>query len=327
LSFAVPFSLLYYLDTQSFNETWKGRTFYLFFIWLFVLEVVLNWDRHKSETTNKLDSNVRSFAFAATLLLPTVYAVIANFYGLNQMITEFSTQYGVPWTKWMPLTTEYLVFTIFFALIIYLAYGLSGLANFSLSTFVLGVIGTVYMIDNIYPNGLFTPFQILVLPTAMLASSVLNFMGYRTLLGVTSGPEIGEMPHLTVLNPEGKIAGPFTIAWPCSGVQSLLIYTFTILLFLKKTDIPWKHRLIYFVIGAVVTYFINILRIVSIFVIAITGGDWALFHNYYGELYAMTWIIAYPLVIIGSRVLWRKIKPKFRDNNVMRGLLRQSPTA
>lgn len=61
-------------------------------------------------------------------------------------------------------------------------------------------------------------------------------------------------------------------------------------------------------LGVVVTYFINVLRIVTIFVIGINGGDWMAFHNIYGQLYSITWIVSYPLLIIGSQMLWAKIK-------------------
>jgi len=116
------------------------------------------------------------------------------------------------------------------------------------------------------------------------------------------------MPVLIAWDSQGRYSPPFAIGWPCSGVESLLIYSVTILLFLQKSVIPWKHRIIYFVIGGIVTYFINILRIVTIFVIAINGGDVWTFHDYYGQLYSITWIISYPLIIIGSRALWGIIR-------------------
>jgi exosortase/archaeosortase family protein len=88
-------------------------------------------------------------------------------------------------------------------------------------------------------------------------------------------------------------------------------------LFLKNSDIPWRQRTIYFIIGAIITYFINIMRIVTIFIIGIDYGvgspQWWQFHNYYGALYSISWIITYPLIIIGIQVLWSKIKK--RKNN------------
>ena len=311
LSFAIPLILLYYLHADSFTESWKGRTFYLFFIWLFVLEVILNWEKYRNDTAIRLYTKVRSFFFGVFLFLPTVYVIVSDFLGLNEIILDFSRQFNVEWISWMPLSIEYLVFAALFAGIVLLAYGLRGLADFSLSTAILGAIGAIYMIDNLYPYGLFTPFQIFVPTTAMLAANVLNFMGYQTRLIINSS-----MPLLQVWNSEG--GAQFRIAWPCSGVQSLLIYTLTILLFLKKTDISWIQRGVYLFVGAIVTYFINALRIVSIFVIAANGGDYLLFHDYYGELYSMTWIVSYPLVVIGSRVFWAKMKLRLNTGNLMR---------
>jgi exosortase/archaeosortase family protein len=209
-----------------------------------------------------------------------------------------------PWVSAMPLSTEYLVFTALFALIIMLEYGIEGLKSHAISTVFLGTIGALYMIDNVYPNGKFTPFQIIVPTTATLAANLLSFMGYR----IKWYPTIDGMPDLKVTNPQGTSSARFLIAWPCSGVESLLIYSVTILLFLKNSTISWKQRIVYFAFGAAVTYFINILRIVTIFIIGINGGDPMAFHDYYGQLYSITWITSYPLLIIGSRALWGKIR-------------------
>ena len=320
LNFIIPFALLYYLDAASFEKTWKGRTFYMFFIWLFVLELLLNWGKYEAGTTSKQSSKKKIFTLSVALTLPTVYVIIANFCGLNAKIIELVGQYNIkpPWADWMPLSIEYLAFTALFGLVILLSYGLRGLANFSLSLSLMGAIGALYIIDNLYPSGAFAPFQIIVPNTAALAASVLNLMGY----GVTFLPLDPSLPPnvpiLKVWNAQGYAI--FGIGWPCSGVESLIIYTVTILLFLKKSNISWKQKTAYFVVGAAITYFINALRIASIFVIAISSGwnPWYTppeviqFHDYYGPLYSIIWIISYPLIIIGSRILWSKSKDKLK---------------
>jgi len=299
--------------TNTFEVTWKGRTFYLFFLWLFILEIMLGWEELRA-IRFKLKS-IRTFAIIVALLLPTIYVVIANFYGLNKTIVDLAYQKGMrgsdglPPPNWMPLSTEYLVFTVLFALIVLVEYGISGLMNYSISITFLGIIGLIYTIDNLYPNGQFTPFQFLVFPTATLAASFLNLMGYQTSLSVIMDPIWGWLPKLTAQDPGNPLkSATFGIGWPCAGIESLLIFTVTILLFMKKSAIPTKQRIIYFVIGAAVTFFINILRIATIFIIGVNGGDWEAFHNFYGQLYSITWIILYPLIIIGSRVLWSKIR-------------------
>lgn len=305
LAFAIPFLILYNLYPASYEATWKGRTYYLFFIWLIFLELILSWERLQVKKINKLRST-RTITFVILLLLPTIYVVAANFYGLNNIILELAIKSKVPRAHEIPLSTEYLVFTMLFALTLLSAYGHEGLMIHSISVIFLGIIGLIYTVDSVYPYGSFTPFQILVPTTATLAANVLNFMGYQT---EWTGQLLGT-PQLRVWNQKGEAEAG--IAWSCSGIDSLLLYSVTILLFLKNTGISWKQRTIYFIIGAVITYFINILRIVTIFIIGIDYGvgssQWWQFHNYYGALYSITWIITYPLIIIGTQVLWRKIK-------------------
>jgi thaumarchaeosortase len=312
-SFIIPFLILYYLYPASFEATWKGRTYYLFFIWLILLELILNWEKIQVKI-HKIRSK-RFMAFITVSLLPTFYVIISNFCGLNTAIVNISPKhYGDPfWANLMPLSVEYLVFSILFVPIISTVYGIKELKNFLLPPCLIGVIGLIYVVDNLCPYGYFTPFQILVPTTTNLAATVLNMMGYETNITYHNSTIYGPAPYLKVQDPNisYRRAGSY-IAWPCSGIDSLIIYSAVILLFLKNTSISWKKRIAYFLIGAVVTYFINILRIVTIFLI---GMDYGMrspqvqqFHNYYGALYSIIWIMAYPLIIIGTQALWRKIK-------------------
>jgi thaumarchaeosortase len=301
-AFIIPFIILYHLDPKTFEATWKGRTYYLFFLWLFAIETILSGEEIHPEK-RKLKS-IKTFVFVIVLSLPTMYVIVTNYFGWNKIIANLAEKSGVQLAYDMPLSTEYLVFMVIFTAILILEYGISNLKNYAISTIFLGTIGMIYSVDNLYPYGRFTPFQIIVPTTTMLSANVLNLMGYHTLwLGISSG-----LPTLIAWDSHGNYSSPFSIGWPCSGVESLLLYTVTILLFLKKSAISWKHGIIYFTIGAIVTYFINILRIATFFIISINHGDITTFHNYYGQLYSITWIISYPLIIIGNQLLWSKIK-------------------
>jgi exosortase/archaeosortase family protein len=304
LSVVVPMALLYYVDAPSFDKTWKGRTFYLFFVWLFTMELILDWEKYVHEQKNEQRSIVRIIALVSEAALPSIYVVIEYFYGLNAAIVDLSLRNGIgaTWAYVVPLSIEYLVFSAMFVAVFVSAYGLVGLKGFSISASLLIVIGSIYMIDNLVPGGNFTPFQIIVPTTARLAAWVLNQMGYGISLSFN-----GNVPYLYVTNVNGKGWGAW-IAWPCSGVESLLIYTIVILLFLRNSHFSWKQRVAYFVLGALITYFINVLRIVTIFVIGINGGDFMAFHDIYGQLYSITWIVTYPVLIIVSQMLWAKIK-------------------
>jgi thaumarchaeosortase len=312
LAFAVPLLWLYFLDAASFEAMWKGRTFQLFFIWLIVLELILDWEKIKPNPIAKPVST-RALALAVALLLPTMYVVISNYLGLNVAIAAASEQSGVFFSSYMPLAIEYLIFAVLFCLTVFLAFGKKGLTGFSVPAFFLGMVGAIYAIDNIYPYGTFAPFQLFVPTTATLAANVLSLMGYNTVYTVQTLAGSGTMPYLTATDPVNPArTATFAIAWPCAGIESFLIFTVVALLFLTRMQLSLKAKVGYFVFGAVVTYFINVLRIVSIFVIGMDNGvnseAVSLFHSYYGPLYAIAWIVAYPLIILGSQSLIRRFR-------------------
>jgi thaumarchaeosortase len=302
-AFAAPMVLTYFLDPNSFELLWKGRTFQLFFVWLILLELILGWNTLPKTKIDKKIS-VRQILFGLSLFLPTVYVGASYFGGLNSAIADWSARNAVPWASSMPLSTEYLAFTAFFVLLLFLALGKKGLFTFALPAFFLGLVGALYTIDNVFPNGQFAPLQFFVPATATLAAKIFDVMGYATVL------DSSQTTTLQVTGPAGTAA--FQIAWPCAGIESLLIFTVVALLFLKRIPISWKAKGGYFVLGGVVTYFINIFRIVNIFMLGMSygvdSGQVQLFHFYYGPLASMTWIIVYPLLIIGSVSLWQRHK-------------------
>lgn len=297
VSFAISFLILWLLYPSSYEETWKGRAYYLFFLWLASLELYMNWEEIPLKIRDVKSGRLIALFIVASL--PTVYVLVANFSGLNMLIMEASPKhYGLDWwSRTMPLTVEYFVFTILSLIMALSAYGIKGLRHFLLPITLMGILGSIYLIDNLYPFGEFTPFQILVPSTAILASNLLTLMGYRVSLGGQSY----KTPVLRVWSERGEAA--FGIAWPCSGIDSLIIYSVITVLFLKDEDFSWRQKVAYFLIGAVITYLINALRIVRIFMLAVeygvTSSEVQRFHNYYGPLYSMVWITAYQLIIVG----------------------------
>ncbi len=313
-AFAIPLVVLYlfnpmdtYLNVsaqQSFELMWKGRTFQLFFIWLIALEFILGWEAITSKIN--LQNKPRLAAYAVMLLLPALYLLL-EFSGLNGVIVGWSQQSGIAFADSMPLAMEYLIFSAIFLLTAYVSFGKKGLTDFILPALFLALVGLLYTIDNVFPYGEFTPFQLLVPTTASLAAGVLNLMGYSTIPGVEAATG---MPTLDVSGHLGTAT--FAIAWPCAGIESLLIFTAVALLFLKRMNISWKAKIGFFVAGAGVTYLINVLRIATIFTIGVQYGAYSeqvnQFHYYYGPLYAMAWIVFYPLIIMVCMFAWRKIR-------------------
>lgn len=321
ISIVVPLSLLYLLEPGSFSMTWTGRTYYLFFLWLIFMEALLDWEKITQIKLN-LKSR-RAMILAIFSILPTVFVISVHILGGRLVLEAASDWLGVPFAPirrqpqtygtWV-LSLEYLVFTTSFTIVAWLAYRRKGLKTFGISLFILGAIGTIYMIDTLYPYGYFTPFQAFVPFTAARAADVLNWMGYRTALVGT------REPILAVYSASGRPLVEYRVGWPCAGVQGLLIYTFIMLIFFKKTAIPLKQKIAYFIIGSIVTYTVNIFRIVGIYLtyihnlpqgMLVAEEAATLFHNYYGGLLSMAWIISYPLLILGSRILWQRIRERY----------------
>ncbi len=317
LTIITPICIAFVLDPISFNYTWTGRALYLFFVWLVFLEIILVWNNffHKDFSAFK---GRKIFILVLLAAASSLYVIITNLSPVKEGIMELAKLLGVLQSEFFLKTWrfswEYLALTLLFTLFILFTYGKNGLRYFAVSLFFLGAIGTVYMVNILYPFGAFTPFQFFVPFTASSAEQVLKWMGYKTMLTYEIYPVSGaELPFIKVIGTRVK----FGIDFPCAGVQSLFIYTFTVLLLLKQMHTQVVSKIVYFVIGAVGTYIVNILRVVSIFLLAIHQGGPAAttFHDFYGEFFAMTWIVLYLMivVVINKRGSWRKLQILIRE--------------
>lgn len=296
-----------------FLRTFKGRMFYLFFLWLLFIESIIEWD----EIVERKPRNVlRIFVFLVCASIPLIYVLSVNFWGVDQSVLSLGRDLGVP-ERYVPrdrtyaltfhwvLCFEYVVIALPSFVAVLLAYGKDGLGRFSIGLSLLLGTSVIYTIDAFYPAGSFKPFQMLALPTAGCAASILDMLGYDFILTFDTThvhPEYGLMP---IVN------GSIGIGWPCAGVHSLFLFTVIILLFFKRSSLTLLHKSVYFVVGALGTYFVNVLRIVSYFVILWNDGvdvvfwhlDADFFHNSVGELYFISWIFVYISLIVSIESL------------------------
>jgi thaumarchaeosortase len=279
--------------------TWKGRMFYLLFLWILFIEFVIDWN---IISENKPKTTPRILASLVCALVPTFYILAINFLGLNQVILNIGQYFGIGTGDFLyfhwPLSCEYLIFAIFFTGAIALAYKKEGLKTFAISLAFLGGISIAYMLDTIYPFGVFKPLQEFTLPTAATTAALFDFLGYTTNLNYPIHYGGSLLPYLSV-SIGGKSAS-VAIAWACAGVHSLLLYVLIIAVFFKKSSISAFRKLSYFVIGLFGTFFVNVLRVFSIVVIMLNYGYDAgmTFHNTYGEIYFFTWIFLFILLIV-----------------------------
>lgn len=358
LSLIITVLMLYCLASKpSFGIFWKGRAFYLLFLWLVFLEVLMSSEEF---THNKLivKNPLRLTVSIVAMAIPIVYVVLVNVFNFRLTIIELGKEMGIPWVSfslskemiaWLqnwswPLSVEYIVLALCFITEVWLVYKTKGLKMFSISLLFLSAVGAIYMIDTLYPfgSGSTAPFQAMVPITALLAARILNVMGYKTSFNAM------RMPTLSVYNPTGP-AKPvsYIIGWPCAGVEGLFLYTLIMLLLLKKTQVyvpcfvcearsailnklhsinrkrllpngcrviikkevalmksrkflTFLMSVVYFTAGAIVTYIVNAFRIAAIFVIRITQGKAAAitFHNVYGGLLTLTWIMIYIMILM-----------------------------
>ncbi len=292
-----------------FDYTWKGRLFLLFFVWLFALESFMGIKPLNEELKNRRRGKIKLAIILLCALIPLIYIIAINYLGFDQVILNLGSfirldYWKANWAYWensltgdWPMSMEYVVFSVSFVATVFLAYGKKGLKTFAISAALVTGIAVIYMIDTMYPAGAFKPFEALALPTAACAAVVLEAMGLHFMMfyqpGTSSAPVIS-------LNAGGSTVQT-GIAWPCAGVQSLFLFTVIILLMFKKSGIPGYRQAIYFIIGAVGTYLVNVARIVSYFVILLNQGQDAalVFHNVYGEMYFFSWILVYIVLIVG----------------------------
>jgi exosortase/archaeosortase family protein len=307
-SFIIMMLVLYVIDPLSFQETWKGRAFYLFFLWLFALEFILGSRSLKPRTNLRTDIARIIVGFFA-LMIPTIYVVEFYMFGLNNTIIQLGKFLGVgqgydPYfvnTSW-PLSLEYLIVAVSIFMGALLLLDFEGIKQFSISLSFLGLIGVFYMIDTLGPFATFS-FPNFLSPLPSVGSqngfNIQGFVPFISSIVSFIMQRLGYAVQMVVLQ-DGAVqmlvnGYGFLVYWPCAGVYSLFIYTFVILLFLKNSPMSLLGKLGCFVIGAVGTFFVNILRIVSVISITINQGDTTgeYFHNYYGELYFLAWIVFY----------------------------------
>jgi thaumarchaeosortase len=298
-AFIAPLIILYLIDSGSFDYLWKGRAPYFLFLWLLFLEAILGWKNLKAEHTTFWTK--KTVLAAVILLLPTVYAAGLNF-GLHSGIVELGRAVGVPiingdtWylTHSWPFSLEYVLFAMFFVAAIWLLYGVQGLKSFAVSSFFIGGVGVFYMIDTFYPYGTFTILQSFVPVTVSGATSILNFLGYGTQTFPGGADGLG-----LIVTGAGEKSYRAIVSWSCAGSHSLFLYSFMIMLFLRGTSISQMRKIVYVVVGAVGTFFVNILRIVAILVAGVNGGASlaTTFHEFYGEFFFITWMFIYLSVI------------------------------
>lgn len=296
--FSVPIMLLFVFVPSTFEVSWKGRVPYLIFIWLVILEIFLSrHERAEFDFITKLKQvNLRFISGLIALAAPTVFTLWQFVGEGRESVILLGQLVGAPsperWWHW-PLAFETMLFAFFFILSVWLLQNRNGLRRFKVSLFFISAVAIFFMADSFSYRGVAWFFQLLVPPVVSTAAFFLNMLGYPT---TTTTYADG---YLLLVRKAGGYPMNLLVYWPCAGVHSLIIYTIVILLIFKNAEISSKRKIVYVVIGAVGTFMVNILRIVSIGIIGANTGLEAsrLFHKYYGELFFVFWIAVYLVAV------------------------------
>ena len=300
LSYTVPIFMLYLFDPSSFNESWVGRFQYTTFLCILIIELAFG---HKT-SKNVLDSygKKRLFGIFAALVFPTLYVILTHM-GLMDAIIQLGRLIGVPsggvygyrllLVHW-PQSLEYLVFTGSLLAATILVYGKYGIKHHKISSFFLGAIGFFYTYDTFFPGTSSAFLQWFVPPVIGSTIFLLNSLGYMAQVY-----SISDSWGILVRGETGR-SFAVVINWPCAGINSLIIYSFTIILVLSIISTSVRRKIIYAIVGAAGTFMANIFRIVSICQIGVNTGYEAanLFHDSYGEIFFLVWMAIFMLAVL-----------------------------
>jgi len=272
------------------------------FLWLAFVELFLAYEKLPRTFGRR-----EAVTTLGSLLPPLLYAIGLSMLNFKSGIIELGKIVGVPYTQqdtWYlaiswPFSVEYLFFEAFLLTSVSVIYGVKCLKHFMVTSFFLATVGFFYTLDTFYPHGTLTALQMFVPSTASTVKAILSFMGYKVQAYTDSG---GTMLYMLGQEEDFVVA----LFWPCAGIYSIILYSLTIILFLRNLRSPLKRKLSYVAIGAVGTYLTNVLRIVTICVIGSTSGQAAatVFHEYYSELYFIAWMVLYLLAIYGVERLF-----------------------
>ena len=306
VSFLAPILILYSIDPNSFETSFAGRSPYIIFLWLFLLELLVS----QPIFTAGILSRKRLLASLALMTIPTLYVIGIVFFDFKRTITEIGKVLGVPYgtfgnwfidVSW-PISFEYIVLAISFTAIMFVVYRMNGVKKLAIPLFFFWATTFFFILNTFAPYGAVWILQALVPLTARSTANVLEIMKYQTFLAPLMDSR-GAGTLLVVSN--GGSSFPVAIYWPSAGIHSLFIYSITILLFIKDASFTRLQKIVCFAIGAVGTFAANVARIVTICIVGLNIGANAaqLLHDYYGEVFFISWMILYVSAIaFGSRL-------------------------
>ena len=285
-SLAIPLSAIAILDYNSLLAAWnQGRGGFLFAIFFLILEFLDS----RGWLVNQTNSS-KIIASIALSLAVSIYFIGAEF-SLHTAIENVGKALKVPLVfSWIWLW-DYIVFSVFLLLLIPIVFGLKAIRHLpSANVYLLGM-ALILTLDAFFPFDTLGPLQAIVPIILQSVSSMIVAFNLGS-VAVSNNTMVLDGIH-----------GTFSISvfWPSAGVHSIIIYSLIMFLFLIKIKTTNRRRTLYFAVGAVGTFLVNIVRIFSLAsYVLLVSADRARFEEFHavaGEILFLPWVLAFLFIV------------------------------
>ena len=273
------------LDPSSFTMGFnQGRGGFLFASALLLVEYA------ESKLLPRQLSNRKVMSITILLGLALAYFTAAIFFNLHKYLWS-SGEY------WLGITIlhswiwffDHLVYTVYAALAIVLIFGARGLRELPTPVMYLSGMSIVLALDTFFPFDTLGGLQTIVPVILDIDASLLKLIG---ITATVQGNAIAMQGSF------GRVA--LAVFWPSAGIHSIIIYSLVMLTFLVKLDSLSKTgSILYFTLGLMGTFFINVLRVflLSCYLAMAGASGFESFHGIAGEALFLPWVLGYTLLV------------------------------
>ena len=284
----LPIAYTLILDVKSFVMGWnQGRGGLLFALALLTMEYFVERSSLEPRTDKR-----NTILLTASLVAISIYFTFITFNGLQQCLLRLGQLVGSPLLHSWVWAWDYIVFALYLTFVLALSFGAVGLRKMVAAIVYLFGMAVILLLDAFFPYDTLGPLQYIV-PTMLLIDLFLLRM-----VGV--GQAFVSKGNILTL-PTRR--GPFSLAvfWPSAGVHSMIIYSLIMLVFLIKVPIVRARKVLYFTVGAVGTFFVNVFRIflLSTYVVFVSSevAKFEEFHAMIGEIIFIPWVVGFILIV------------------------------
>jgi thaumarchaeosortase len=319
----VPIVLLMAGDPRSFQFVWSGagqigRGSFIFLGFIVLWEWFdskgrLNRNLTKRRLFLTLGILAAALAFYAARVWLPVLSIALNDWGLSHGVSKDSVDPQCSCSLSWLLTVDYVAYAVFAFFETIILLGPKGFKD--ITTPVVYSIGTASLVvlDAFYPYDSLAFMQnwvgviwravlvILFLIGVHVPSSTLNFWNPPTVYWAGGN-------RLLTYGYHGFME--IVIFWPSSGVVSMVIFSLIIVVLVIKLDAPAKRKIIYAAVGALGTFFVNVVRVSMIVsYVLFISLDVELFHEVIGEILFFIWIIVFLSLVLRheNKLIARKL--------------------